>query len=222
MGVIKGGVAGAASAIVFSATVLSPALAAAAPVTAAVAPLAFQDFTLGMDLDAAKGVKLPPDKYGSRFVACTDDPTKPAGLSPVDVEASAGIVRCWPSQFIGSSIVRSELKLSDEISATTELVFLNGKLVRIEAIMDEMHSSTILDALSMKYGAPVMTNGRAGNAYGATWEKLIYNWSLGPNAIRFTTPDLTSERMSVIYRDVRGSAEANAKLDRVRAAKVRL
>jgi hypothetical protein len=123
--------------------------------------------------------------------------------------AQAGVVNCGFVQEIGGSTVRAGMPLTPlDHEATLEFGFHNRRLFRVETYMDSNVSTSILEALTAKFGPPTSTReGRFQTGAGAVFPQNIVMWRHGRQTVTLTTPDLTTQRMSVIYLDEGVAAE---------------
>jgi hypothetical protein len=191
------------------ATALMALLAAAGAVQAAAAesakPVGFQSYQIGISLDAARALPIAPDpRWGRIWMKCTDEPDAPASLrrSLSATETELSVVKCWPVQSIGGSMVRAGIDLGSDIEATIEFSFAGGKLYRIETFYDFVHRATMSDALSARYGKATTTEIDAvGNRFGANVPRETKIWELSSGRIVYEAPALNLERMAVTYSD---------------------
>jgi hypothetical protein len=134
----------------------------------------------------------------------------------------AGVVNCGYVEQIGSSTVRASIPLTPlDHEATVRFSFHDGRMFQIETYMDSDVSPSIAEALTAKFGAPSSKRtGQFQTRAGAVFPQAVIVWRRGSQTVTMTTPDLTTERMSVIYVDesVAAEVEKRARLARNPAA----
>jgi hypothetical protein len=181
---------------------------AAVAVAAAAPPVGLKNYILGSPIVELRSEPLNVGKYGPRRVRCSDDKGAPAWMVP----AYPSMVACSFEEQIGSSWVRSDLSLDAERQATVMFHYAEGKLALIEAYMDQTSASMVEESLITRFGPPTR---RATHAFqvqsGATFPQQEVEWKLGNRTVTLLSPDLTTRRMSVTYRDTGALAQAKAK-----------
>lgn len=179
----------------------------------------FNRFAIGMTLSNAKATDLGAGKYGSISIRCTDDAVHPSGLRLDAFDQSTGIVRCWPTQYIGSSLVRASIDLGNDVSATVEMSFRDDKLFQIETVYDYLHFQAISDGLTAKYGKPAAAKeGEVRNSVGGVFQQTTKTWAVGTSRISYSAPFFNTKRMLVLYEDA-ATADQIAKARREFEAK---
>jgi hypothetical protein len=190
-----------------------PALLAVA--TPASAQLDFRGYALGITIEEFRARETPAGwKGGPTRVACSDtDPTL-SWLAPLPEETRAGVVNCGFVENIGSSTVRAGLPMRPlDTSATVKFHFHEGRLYFIETYMDAIHSETIDEALLAKLGpSPKVEERPFQTKAGAVFPQIVKTWRRGTEVAIMSTPDLTTQRMSVYYIDETVSGEVRAKV----------
>lgn len=162
----------------------------------------FQQYEIGMPLDAARTVAIPSGNYGPIILACTGDANAPRFLRISEAEKAVGITKCWPVQNIGSSVTRASLAVGGDISATVEFHFSDNRLYEIETFYDATDRTILEQALRAKFGPPSgKTDGSVQNLYGAKFEQSLLTWDLGDSQVTLLSPALNLERMLVSYRN---------------------
>ncbi|RDE05703.1 hypothetical protein DVW87_10865 [Sphingomonas aracearum] len=122
------------------------------------------------------------------------------------------MVACSFEEQIGSSWVRSDLALDAERQATVMFHYAGGKLALIEAYMDQTSAGVVEESLVTRFGAPTHRATRAFQVQsGATFPQQEVEWTLGNRSVTLLSPDLTTRRMSVTYRDTSALAQAKAR-----------
>lgn len=162
----------------------------------------FRGHELGSSLEMFRSGPAPA---GSRPV-CSND-SNHDWLRPAEGMAQAGVVICSFEEQIGSSRVRADMPLSPSpYSATVEFYFHEGRLFRIEAYLDAPAAATIEEALTAKLGnAAEARQATFQTKAGAVFPQAVRVWRRGTQTVTLTAPDLTTQRMSVIYVDVPAS-----------------
>ena len=178
--------------------VIFAAMLAAAPP----APVDFRGYELGSPLEEFRSRPAP---VGSQPI-CSDNSSHD-WLQPTAGMAQAGVVMCSFEEQIGSSRVRAGIPLSPSpYSATVEFYFFEGRLFRIDAYMDAPAAGTIEEALTARFGNAVESRQSTFQTRaGAVFPQAIIVWRHGTQTVTLTAPDLTTQRMSVIYVDVPSS-----------------
>jgi hypothetical protein len=182
----------------------------ATPAWAQTSQVDFRGYALGSSIDEFRARPTPPGWLGGTTQAlCSDTDQSQGWLNPSPDMAQAGVVNCGFVQEIGGSTVRAGMPLTPlEHEATLEFGFHNGRLFRVETYMDSNVSAAILEALTAKFGTSTSTSvGRFQTQAGAVFPQNIEVWRRGGQTVTMTTPDLTTQRMSVIYLDEGVAAE---------------
>lgn len=164
----------------------------------------FRGLPLGTTLEEFKTRATPAGfRGGPTRVICTDTDRSQSWLTPPTDLIQAGVIACGYVEEIGRSTVRAGVPLSPlNKEATVEFRFHGGRLYFIETYMDFSASPFIEEALTAKYGAPTTTrNEEFQTRSGAVFPQMVKTWKRGQQTATLTAPDLTTERMSVIYSD---------------------
>lgn len=197
-------------------TIAPALLAIAAPASA---QLDFRGYALGMTIEEFRAREAPPGWEGRPTrVVCSDTDPGLTWLAPPDGYSEAGVVNCSFTQSIGRSETRADLPMKPlDASATVNFHFYSGRLYFIETYMDAIHARTIDEALLAKLGPDPVTEERPFQTRaGAVFPQIVKKWRRGEQVAIMSTPDLTTQRMSVYYMDEAAAGEVRA---RVKAAR---
>lgn len=170
----------------------------------------FRGYALGSTVDEFRARPAPSGwRGGSTHAVCSDNETNQSWLTPSSDLVAAGVVNCGFVERIGTSIVRAGMPLTPlDHSATVRFSFYEDRLFRIETYMDAFVAGAIEEALTAKFGRPTMMNeGRFQTRAGAVFPQMVHVWRRDLQSVTMTTPDLTTERMSVIYLDEAAAAD---------------
>jgi hypothetical protein len=185
----------------------------------ATAQMDFRGYTLGMTIEEFRGRETPVGwRGGPTRLACSDTDPGLTWLTPPDGYSEAGVISCSFVQTIGSSETRADLPMKPlDTSATVEFHFHDGRLYFIEVYMDAIHARAIDEALLAKLGPDPLTEERPFQTRaGAVFPQIVKTWRRGEQAAIMSTPDLTTQRMSVHYMDERASDEIRARIKAAR------
>jgi hypothetical protein len=175
-------------------------------------PTTLKDYALGTSLADFKGRPAPASNWPGQTlpvrVACTDDGQQRSWLS----ERGPGWVGCgFEQNYSSDRWVRNGLSLSTDVSATVEFYFYESKLAVIEVYVDAPHSALMEESLVGKFGTPAKIQSRDFQVRsGAIFPQRVVTWRNGDDEIVMRAPDLTTQRMSVIYADTAAAAKAAA------------
>lgn len=192
---------------------IAPALLAIS--VPAAAQMDFRGYALGMTIEEFRARQTPPGwRDRPTRVACSDTDPKLSWLAPPDGYAEAGVIQCSFVSDSGYGPSREDFPLTpSKASATVAFSFYQRRLYFIETYMDAIHSATIDEALLAKLGPnPKVEEGKFQTRAGAVFPQIVKTWRQGDQIAVMTTPDLTTQRMSVHYMDEKAAAEVQAKV----------
>lgn len=179
----------------------------------AISQIDFRGYALGETIDEFRTRPTPSGYKGAETrVICTDTDRSQSWLIPSPDIEKAGVVSCGFVEQIGSSTVRAGMPLTPlDHSASIQFQFHSGRLYRIDTVMDATVSEAIDEALTAKHGAPTTAKTEQFQTRsGAVFPQLVKSWRSGDQSVTLSTPDLTTERMSVIYLDEKAAAEVES------------
>jgi hypothetical protein len=174
-------------------------------------PFAFRGASLGMGLEAWRASPLPAQLFHSARAACSSDQDAPRALS-LDLAASeikGGLVVCSYMDLATGGWVGQRIEESEFTSAA--YYFLNGALIEIELVAVVDAHPAVVDGITGKYGPPRSVQRDIFQTQsGSTFPRVQMRWVAPDEEIVLTTPDLRSDRMTVIYGSVAGMARRRA------------
>lgn len=167
----------------------------------------FKGYALGMTLDAFKKAPVPQNANSVTRLACSDDPAVQASLGPALTPKYRGEVVCGFQKVSGHDWTDAELMLDATHGAVAAFHFFNGSLVLIDSHEDAALSDAIAQTLTAKFGQPRTINHKSFQSISDTVrEQVVVSWINGGDLIVMTAPDLGTDRMSVVYRNLSAAA----------------
>jgi hypothetical protein len=170
-------------------------------------PTTLKGYALGTTLDAFKQMPAPPNAAGAVRVICSDDPATQASLGPALTPRFQGEVVCGFQLLSSRDWGPGLLMLDATRGAAVAFHFFNGSLVQIESEEDAELSDVIAQSLTTRFGQPATINNRVSRSISdVVRTQIVVTWINGRDVIVMTSPSLGTDRMSVVYTNVKGVA----------------
>jgi hypothetical protein len=170
-------------------------------------PTSLKGYALGMSLDAFKKRPAPRDLSGGTRVLCSDDPARQAALGPALTPRFSGETVCGFQLLRGGKWEPGQLMLDATHGATVTFHFFKGALVQIESQEDAALSDAIIQSLTTQYGQPKQVNKTTSQSISNEIRTQInVTWLNGVDSIVVISPNLGTDRMSLIYTDLKSFA----------------
>ena len=170
-------------------------------------PTTLKGYALGTTLDAFKQMPAPPNAAGAVRVICSDDPATQASLGRALTPRFPGEVVCGFQLLSSRDWATGLLMLDATHGAAVAFHFFNGSLVQIESEEDAELSDVITQSLTTRFGQPATINNRVFRSISdVVRTQIVVTWINGRDVIVMTNPSLGTDRMSVVYTNVKGFA----------------